>query len=142
MCSSDLKFVTTEQIDTGRSSDIAIGIGDSPTEESLEFAHWLQEEARELELRADINPWYMSLAGGQPKVKDNIPLRVSFRAAKAHTTRSHMQETATQSGLILPIAQIELASSLRVQPGRESNFEKVYKAYVLLSEAIERHKED
>ena len=136
------KYITPEQMEAGRNSDIAVGIGDNPTEESMEFAHWLQEEARDLELRADINPWYMSLAAGQPKVKDNLPLRVSFRAAKAHTTRSHMQETATQSGLILPIAQIELASALRVQPGRESSFEKVYKAYVLLSEAIERYKED
>lgn len=133
------KFVTPEQMAAARNSDIAVGIGDSPTDTSLEFAHWLEEEARDLDLRLDINPWYMSLSNGQPKIKDNVPLRVSFRAAKAFTTRSHMQETATQSGLILPIAQIELASSLRVQPGRESDFEKVCKAYTLLSEAIQKY---
>lgn len=136
------KYITQEQMAAARSSDIAVGIGDNPTDTSLEFAHWLEEEARDLDLRLDINPWYMSLAGGQPKIKDDIPLRVSFRAAKAHTSRSHMQEAATESGLILPIAQIELASSLRVQPGRQSDFERVYKAYILLSEAIEKYSQD
>ena len=133
------KYVTQEQMRAGRSSDIAVGIGDNPTDASLEFAHWLEEEAADLDLRLDINPWYMSLAEGQPKIKDDIPLRVSFRAAKAHTSRSHMQEAATESGLILPIAQIELASGLRVQPGRQSDFERVYKAYILLSEAIVKY---
>lgn len=133
------KFVTPGQLESGRNSDIAIGIGDEPTEESQEFAEWLQDEAKDLDLKVDINPWYLSLKDGSPKKKDGIPLRTSFRAAKPYTTRGHMQSEATESGLVLPIAQIELASSLRVQPGVESNFEKIYKAYILLSEAIQRH---
>lgn len=133
------KFITTEQLESGRNSDIAVGIGDNPTEESQEFAEWLSDEAKQLDLKVDINPWYMSLSEGNPKTKDGIPLRTSFRAAKPYTTRSHMQNTASESGMILPIAQIELASSLRVQPEVESNFEKIYKAYILLSEAIKRH---
>lgn len=130
------KFVTPDQLKSGQSSDIAVGVGDNPTEASLEFASWLEEESKDLDLRLDINPWYMSLSGGQPKMKDDVPLRASFRAAKTYTTRGSMQENANRSGLILPIAQIELASSLRVRPGIESNFEKVYKAYILMSEAI------
>lgn len=133
------KFITPAQLESGQSSDVAIGIGDEPTEESQEFAEWLRNEARDLELKVDINPWYMSLSDGQPKTKDGVPLRTSFKAAKAYTTRAHMQSRATESGLILPIAQIELASTLRVQPGVASNFEKIYKAYILLSEAIQRH---
>lgn len=133
------KFITPAQLESGQSSDVAIGIGDEPTEESQEFAEWLRDEARNLELKVDINPWYMSLSNGQPKTKDGVPLRTSFRAAKPYTTRGHMQTRASESGLILPIAQIELAASLRVQPGVASNFEKIYKAYILLSEAIHRH---
>lgn len=132
------KYITPEQLETGRNSDIAIGIGGNPTEESQEFAEWLQSEARDLDLKADINPWYMSILKGQPKTKDGLPLRTSFRAAKETTTRSSMQQQATESGLVLPIAQIELASPLRVQPGIESNFEKIYKAYMLLSGAIQK----
>lgn len=132
------KFITPAQLESGRNSDIAIGIGDDPTEESQEFAEWLSDEARDLDLKVDINPWYMSLSEGAPKTKNGVPLRTSFKAAKPYTTRSHMQQKATESGLVLPIAQIELASPLRVQPGRESNFEQIYKAYILLSGAIQK----
>ncbi len=70
-------------------------------------------------------------------MKDELPLRNSFRAEKGYTTRSHYQTTATEAGLILPIAQIELGPDLRVGPTTKVlNPEKIYKAYSLLTQAI------
>lgn len=132
------KFLTEPQMGSERSGDIAIGIGRNFTPESGEFAEWLQGMAQDLELRADINPWYLALdSEGSPRRKDTLPLRNSFRADKEHTTRSHFQATASESGLTLPVAQIELGPDLRVGPDVGGIIpEKIYKAYLLLTQAI------
>lgn len=132
------KFLTEPQMSSERSGDIAIGIGRNFTSESGEFAEWLQRIAQDLELRADINPWYFALdSEGAPRKRDTLPLRNSFRADKEHTTRSHFQATASESGLLLPVAQIELGPDLRVGPDTGGIIpEKIYKAYLLLTQAI------
>lgn len=132
------KFLTEPQMGSKSSGDIAIGIGRNFTPESGEFAEWLQSIAQDLELRADINPWYLALnSEGAPRKKDTLLLRNSFRADKEHTTRSHFQTAASESGLILPVAQIELGPDLRVGPNATGIIpEKIYKAYLLLTQAI------
>lgn len=132
------KFVTEAQRSTGQTSELAIGIGRHYTAESAEFAEWLQALARSLDIRADINPWYLALdSEGEVRSKDSLPLRNSFRADKPYTTRSHMQYVASESGLLLPIAQIELGSELRVGPDSSKIIpEKIFKAYLLLTQAI------
>jgi hypothetical protein len=132
------KFVTEAQKSTGQTSELAIGIGRNYTVESAEFAEWLQTLAKSLDIRADINPWYLALdSEGRVRSKDSIPLRNSFRADKPYTTRSHMQREASDAGLLLPIAQIELGSELRVGPDTSKIIpEKIFKAYLLLTQAI------
>lgn len=135
------KFLTEPQKSQDASSDIAIGIGRKHTAESAEFAEWLQSIAADLELKADINPWYLALdTNKQTRTKDGLPLRSSFRADKEYTTRSHYQAKANEAGLALPIAQIELGSDLRVGPDvKNLNSEKIYKAYILLTQAIAKY---
>lgn len=132
------KFMTEPQKDLGISSDIAIGIGRKHTVESQEFAEWLQALAADYDLRADINPWYLALDSNDvTRKKDSLPLRNSFRADKEYTTRSHYQSAATEAGLMLPIAQLEFGPDLRVGPNtKQLNPEKIYKAYLLLTQAI------
>jgi len=135
------KYVTQPQMQLEKSADIAIGIGRKFTTESAEFAEWLRATASDLELHADINPWYLATNDqGEVRYEDGLPLRNSFRADKERTTRGHFQAAASESGLVLPIAQLELGPDLRVGPQSKSlNFEKIYKAYVLLTEAIKKY---
>ncbi len=132
------KYLTEGELLSQTSSDIAIGIGREHNDKTLEFAEWLRGVAQTLELKADINPWYLAVdQSGDVRYKDSLPLRNSFRADKARTTRSHLATQTQEQGLIIPVAQIELSSDLRVGPtGKNLNFEKIYKAYLLLSEAV------
>ncbi len=135
------KYVTQPQMQFEKSADIAIGIGRKYTTESAKFAEWLRSAALDLELQADINPWYLATNDqGEVRYKDGLPLRNSFRADKERTTRGYFQATASDSGLVLPIAQLELGPDLRVGPlSKSMNFEKIYKTYILLTEAIKKY---
>ncbi len=131
------KFLTESKKDLGVSADMAIGIGSKPTDASTEFAEWLHDKAREFGLKADINPWYLTFdSEGEIKTKDMLPLRNSFTASKGRTTRASYQARATEAGLIIPIAQLELGPDLRVGPHANPIPVKILMAYTLLSEAI------
>lgn len=123
--------------------DVLLGVGNNPSEASLEAADRLKDYGKDLGLRVGVNQPFVMFRNGAPVRSEDGGVKMNnFKAAGANTTRAFAQQVSEDSGLDPVLMQMELSSLLRFQPrGHEldprSRVMGVYLGYLMSKRMIE-----
>lgn len=123
--------------------DIFIGIGNTPSENSVRLSDAVRDIASDLGLRVGINQAFIKTSANLPVLKeDGNFVKNNFKAATDNTSRSYEERVAQELSYDPALLQVELSALLRRMPeGLEldpkSRVMGAYLGYLVLLRTIE-----